>query len=576
VGNLSENQLFIVVIVVAVLVAAAFGVLTFLDYRKIQDTNDQIQKIQGQITNYRAMERKIDRLQRDLDFAKPKHAENQKALPAYPFLEALLNGIQAQASAASVVITTYSVQEADGGRGRGAKDAGPWKTISISMDVEGYFFDLLKFINLLEHYPRFLACTNGSFSMKSRGGRSQETPSEEERLKGPKLKLSLDLNAFQAKTVAPKPQPKRQAQGKAPQAKSKAPARKPAPKPAPAQPTGPDPEGKVYDVHIPPDEEIEVPDTRLNPFVIRLERVAPETGPGGASDGQPGEVTPPGYDEQKALVEGWETRLNQITYWQATHADPKRTYFAWKKLVEEVTKKKNVNHFPERRETVLRKLLAPGFKRTIVSEYEAYLEKAVRTIRMRMEAARHVGMPNEVFKSFEKMRNEILEGDHLPPRVRKEFQTGMDIFLDTIRGLVEKEGQYEPVLDETSKVKESFSEEWAQKPFIKEFLERTEAYRQKAQALVEFFEMKILVSGLVWLPDDAKVKRVAIVNDTAVVEGKEVPAEKIENQPRVRKTGEKDKRHPVTLKRVGRDRFVWFGYRGLEIKYPLGNREKGK
>jgi hypothetical protein len=61
----------------------------------------------------------------------------------------------------------------------------------------------------------------------------------------------------------------------------------------------------------------------------------------------------------------------------------------------------------------------------------------------------------------------------------------------------------------------------------------------------------------------------AIVNDMAIVEGETVP---IANR---RATAEGEPA-PVSLEFVGRQRFVWFGYKGLKIKYPLGKRPKKK
>jgi hypothetical protein len=187
-----------------------------------------------------------------------------------------------------------------------------------------------------------------------------------------------------------------------------------------------------------------------------------------------------------------------------------------------------------------------------------------------MEDGRNVGMPGEVCIAFKEFLAEILSGDRLPTRVRREFKTTMDIFLETMKNLVEEEGDYRFVLDNIGEVQKIISDEWKQKPFIKEFIDRTEEYRIKAQALVEFFNMDILVSGLVWLPNDAASKRIAIVNDMAILEGEVVPIQR----KRPPKAGESPA--PVSLEFVGRDRFVWFGYKGLRIKYPLGKRPEKK
>jgi hypothetical protein len=88
--------------------------------------------------------------------------------------------------------------------------------------------------------------------------------------------------------------------------------------------------------------------------------------------------------------------------------------------------------------------------------------------------------------------------------------------------------------------------------------------------------MDILVSGLVWLPDDAKSPRVAIVNDHAVLEGEELTLSSKARGSAGRVSKKKEGQAPVTLELVGRDRFVWFGYKGLKIKYPLGKRPKAK
>jgi hypothetical protein len=98
-------------------------------------------------------------------------------------------------------------------------------------------------------------------------------------------------------------------------------------------------------------------------------------------------------------------------------------------------------------------------------------------------------------------------------------------------------------------------------------------YRNEAQSLVEFHKFNLLVSGIVWLPDKPGARRIAIVNDTAVLEGDPIPADRVLKLP-PGTTAKAVLPAPVILEKVGRDRFVWFGYKGLTIRYPLGKKEK--
>ncbi|MHC4778236.1 MAG: type 4a pilus biogenesis protein PilO, partial [Planctomycetota bacterium] len=529
-GNLSEKQLFLIVIAVALLVSGGFGVLSFLEYQKIGEVGMKIEAVQKEIAGYQVKEKQIQILENDLTYMRPRHTENKKALPEWRFDDALLKGIQAQATAAKVKIKSVS-PETTRGRGRAAASVDPWDSFSMTIDVEGRYFDLMKFMNLLEHYPRLLSLKSGMFRVSTRtgGGARGKTVSAEEEKEGPNLGLKLDIEAYVVKKapVAP-PRPKKPAAGK--KGAGKAPAKgkaKPKPKPRPVVPQVPaverPPEGEVFkDIQI-PDKEVVKVENRRNPFVIWLDKVVEEKTTEG---GEPVVPLPKDTEEIEKLLENWKERLNKITVMQAHRDKPKETYFEWKKLVKEVTRTKLDTPFAARREEILQSLLAEGFQSQILAEYDSHLEQVARQYRIRMEDGQNVGMPGEVCIAFKEFLAEILSGDRLPTRVRREFKTTMQIFLDTMKDLVEEEGDYKFVLSNISEVQKIITDEWKQKPFIKEFLAQTEEYRAKAQALVEFFSFDILVSGLVWLPTTSASKRVAIVNDMAVLEGDTVPVKR--------------------------------------------------
>ncbi|MHC4598495.1 MAG: hypothetical protein ACYS47_05780, partial [Planctomycetota bacterium] len=387
---------------------------------------------------------------------------------------------------------------------------------------------------------------------------------------GPPLSLKIGIEAFLMKKAAPPPparRPPASKKGGAGKAGQKGPARQPPPPVEPVTIERP-PEGEVFkEIQIPEEEEIKV-ENRRNPFVIWLDPVLEKAGEGEGEEVV--EKTPTEAGEILKLLASWKDRLDKITVMQAHRDKPKETYFEWKKLVKEVTRKKLVHPYAAKREEILQSLLAEGFQAQILAEYDSHLEGVARQYRIRMEDGWNVGMPGEVCIAFKEFLTEILAGDRLPTRVRREFKTTMEIFLKTMKNLVEEEGDYRFVLDNIAEVQKLVTEEWKQKPFITEFLAQTEEYRAKAQALVEFFNLDILVSGLVWMPDDAKAKRMAIVNDMAIVEGETVPI----TQRKTLREGESAA--PVSLEFVGRQRFVWFGYKGLRIKYPLGKRPKKK
>jgi Tfp pilus assembly protein PilO len=578
VGNLTEKQLFIIVIVVAILVSGAFGVLSFLEFQKIEEKREQIQNVQTEIDKYRAKEREIHLIEAELTTMRSRNIENKKALPEWKFDDALLKGIQAQATTAKVKITSWEIPPERVGRQRQTTPE-KWESFRIELKLEGFYFDLLNFINLIEHYPRYLSVKDGKFKVTTSVRRAKpKTPTKEDEKTGPLIGTSVSIEAYMLKKapVAP-PRPVRPATGKAgkagkagaPAAKgtAKAPPRRPptpAPKPKPIRP----PEGEVFkEIQIPEEDQIKV-DNRRNPFIIWLEpkKVEEDDGKDGAEEEVPKEAK-----EIEKLITSWKERLNKITVMQAQRDKPKETYFEWKNLVREVTRKKLQHPYSAKREEILQSLLAEGFRGQILAAYDGHLEEVARKYRMRMEDARNVGMPNEVCTAFKEFLAELLSGDRLPTRVRREFKACMDIFLDVMRTLVEEEGEYEMVLTNLKEIKKTITNEWKEKPFIKDFLDKAEEYHKKAQALVEFFNMNLLVSGMFWLPDNAKSKRVAIVNDKAVLEGETVP---IEQKRGVRLPPEGAA--PVSLEEVGNDRYVWFGYKGLKIKYPLGKQPKKK
>ncbi len=133
------------------------------------------------------------------------------------------------------------------------------------------------------------------------------------------------------------------------------------------------------------------------------------------------------------------------------------------------------------------------------------------------------------------------------------------VFFDWIRQQVEEAYRSREAEKILVRAEKAIPPSWRVRPVVARFLTNAAAWRRKARILDEFHRMNLSLTGLVWLPDDAGIPRIAIVNGAALEEGKGF----------LPRDGRKDPAS-VTLLHVSRDRHALFEYKGLSIKLLLG------
>ncbi|MHC5036981.1 MAG: hypothetical protein ACYTHM_06685 [Planctomycetota bacterium] len=537
-GKLSEKQLFVVFFLAVFIVSCAFGALIFLETRKIKSKRQQMHAVQEELDGYRKKEREIPLIERDLTLMRLRNPENRIALPHQRLDDALLKGIQAQAKTSRVKITGCDFLGKKAAARPGRPPQHPWDTFRIEIRVEGRFFDLLTFLQRLEHYPRTLSLMKGELA-KPGGKPPAPGAVGSDDSAGPWLSLRLEMDAF----TSLEPPASRQH----PRSKQ---IRKPSPNRA---------EGPVFQtIQIPEADQLILRDRR-DPFRIWLER-KPKAHPG-----QKEPAIPSKPDEIEALMAAWRERLKEILNTEID-GDPEAVYLKWKALVAEVRRTPLPTAYGAERERILNTLLEENRVRHIRERFEAHLEKQIRERLQQIRDAELAGDRAAVLEGFLGLLTKLGVSERLPRRARGDVQTAMDIALKVVEKDLE-ENAYKEALSRLKAMDAGLRGNWRKTHLAQTFLKNLAAYRSKAEALGEFAKIGLRVSGLFWFPDDAGKVRIAIVNDRAVLEGERVPP------PAMKDVRKRLPSAPVTLVFVGQDRFVHFKYKGLRIKVALGNRK---
>lgn len=195
--------------------------------------------------------------------------------------------------------------------------------------------------------------------------------------------------------------------------------------------------------------------------------------------------------------------------------------------------------------------------------FEAFLKSSASDTYKSMQQLWLINGFQQILVLFEDLLEDLFIWEPpIPTRAFIDFQNCQKIYLQVLDNYVEVEGEYDQVIKEIEILNKSIPDKWKRDAFLIELLARTGEIREKAQALMEFYKFDILVSGLLWMPFSEK--RLAIVNDSAVLEGGDVPLRKGQAMPSPAQEA------PVQLESVGKEQYVFFKYKGLKIKYAIG------
>ncbi len=472
-GNLSEKQLFLVLIGVVGLVAIAFGVLAFLDYQKILDKGEEIDKVKGQTRELQAKIIKIPTLSKNVEDLRKRFDDNLDKLPDKEFQSDLLKGIKFQANNAEVELLTYNIKVDQPGMGRRGPAKG-WKEINIDLRVQGGFFQIANFITRIEHYQRILSFRDGKFRVSGIGDKRDV------------LEFTCTVNAFvQSQKM-----------------------------------DGVETQGKSWQsVDIPRDSII---DTRLpDPFMMKLtEKPPPEAGGG--------QQTPTDLDDKEAekRLEEFRTRLADIKRKYKATEDPRAILELWEKINKDV---ESVQFKTPKHRNELQKIKeeVKQMEKPVRELYLNYLLKVTTNVIQEMTRSMDQGEFRTVLQLYIDLMKDF-KGINIPQMIRNEIAEGGAKFCDALQKLIDRSDpktviwgvdEFEAamkltiIIDETERI-----------------LNKARAFREDAKSIEEFNSFEILVSGIIWTPDSGR--RIAIVNGKGYLEGENIAITAKDQKPR--------------------------------------------
>ena len=164
--RLSEKQLLFVTVGVAGVVAVVLAVLGIFVFRKnLSQARAELVGIEEKLKTANEKALKKQELDEEIKKREEENEAFQKKLPtknevAYEvFVDTLTN----LSNEVNVVLKSASVTQGAGRGGAAAPSATDFEPISYDLQLTGNFFDLVKFISLLEEYPRFIKVNSFTF-----------------------------------------------------------------------------------------------------------------------------------------------------------------------------------------------------------------------------------------------------------------------------------------------------------------------------------------------------------------------------------------------------------------------------
>ncbi len=472
-GNLSEKQLFLVLIVVVGLVAVAFGVLAFIDYQRIQDNYEQMDQVKKESTDLHAKIVKIPALSRAVEELRKRFDENIDKVPDKEYQPELLKGIKYQASNAEVEMLSYDIRADAAASYRRGPAVKPWKEINIAIRVQGGFHQLHNFLTRLEHYNRILSVKNGKLRPSGTGDKRDI------------LEFTANLVAFVQ----------------------------------PAKMEGIETQGRFWQsVEIPPGPQL---DPRItDPFRMKLTE-RPTVGPEGQ---QP--VGPTSDKEAEKIIEDLKAKVNKIQVMFKTNADPREILKEW----EELDRTVNVQNFTApkyRNELTKIKDQVKALEKPVRELYMNMIIKLTKDVAKVIDSQINQGEYREACRVFVNLMKDF-KGINIPIMIRTDIEEMGGKFLDCLQKFIDLSDpknvilavdELEAALKLTIMITETET-----------ILTKAKEYREKGKAIEEFNSFEILVSGIIWTPDSGK--RIAIVNGKGYLEGEAINIVAKDQKPR--------------------------------------------
>ncbi len=539
---MSEKQFLIVVVALGVLVLGVFGFLSYKDYARIREIKAESATLDDQLKVHKKKIELIPALKAEVIKLEGKFDEQRKFLPEVRDTNNLIE------------VMTYLCEEAKLNRPEDVqpemkRETGPKRAptgeiepILYKIELSGSFFNFVQFLNLVEHYQRFLRVRD--FTISGGGDRGKKGVVEGV---AADLKFKLTLITYRFRPTE-----------------------------------GPEPKRTWLTVEqpkIPKQDEVklQVPD----PFVFSLTPV--ETGPGPGPGPEVGPTLPPGHDEFMKALADLQKKVRELSVEvirQGAAAPPDKL----RKMVEDYNKcrtevesfEKQVGlHGQEARaqlDTIKEDLKNVGARMKDI--IRAFVTQECRRLKQELVSLNEARRYREVLDPFLALVGETKTFER-DATMDAELKPVLDEVVRALEQLVETEAAFKDVIEAHERLKKELKEIIPRPTgavFKVHLMDKIEKIRRKAEDIKKFLEKKIIVKGAIWTPDPQW--RVAIIIlPTTLADPKNTGRHIFWEKDRVGKAEPAEE--AIVLEEVTPMKRVFFRYKGLRIPLPVGEERAG-
>lgn len=539
---MSEKQFLIVGALLVVLFVGLFGFLSYREYETYEALQAEVQALEAEITKYTDQINKINSLKADLDVLNQRFEKARKILPSDQELEGLITILNHLCKQTGMDYPRSLMKQKGSARPR-AGAAGDIEEILYDIELEGTFFNFVRFVNWLEHYKRHMRMRTVNIT----GGGGEDSAIGLQDVPDYKLNLKFSLTMATYRYTG-------QTDGSAAEA-----------------------ELRVDDAILDESERIELEAfQKRDPFIFGLK---PTKVDGPVKPGEEVDVTKDQdellvklnkalddakklrHEVRKARQAGdipvyWDiiNRFNALTKWftdqEARRDDTKKAAKELEVVIADIAKSMPV---------IVDRLIRERIDQVVAAADAA------------MEDARY----GEAVTPLLTFLTEFADFD-IPESNLPALSGVFDRVYQALTALVEQKSAYREAVDLIERIEAQMA------PFTKrrglegktfaDFIERLREVKLKAQNIKDFRSLGIIVSGLIWVPDETG--RICIVESGNVRQSAARPR-------RIFVEGEvigtvKDETDTVRISKVTQFKSVDFEFRGLTIAQPLGDPKDQK
>jgi len=179
---LTEKQRLLIGLAIVVVLLAVIGVLIWRDRIRIGEAREEIAGLDAKIAMHEKTTARKPKLRADLLKEKRREPYRTRVLPDSPEAEQFLWMLKQKRAEAQVQILSTMRSETSPGK---AKAVGSCRPHGWTLTLVGSFFNLVRFINLLESQSRFVRVESFTLAPGGAGAEARKT-----------MKMTLALTAF--------------------------------------------------------------------------------------------------------------------------------------------------------------------------------------------------------------------------------------------------------------------------------------------------------------------------------------------------------------------------------------------